>query len=300
MRIEKVLHTNLLGLVEGLHAKRADALTAMVCSLVHGAFVTVTSLGRRLHSSAKTKHNIKRADRTLSNKALQRGRCSIYRALCVRLCAHLKHPVILVDWSDIAEQKRLLVIRAALIVDGRALPLYEEVFHLSQYNKPRTHRAFLKTLKSLLPAHCVAIIVTDAGFRGPWFKAVEAQGWYWLGRVRNCINYRTVSRRIWRQTRSLYGRATSKPQYLGECELSSRRPYRCHLYLYKKTKQYRRVKRSTYNQAKHSDNEVFARQQREPWLLATNLDPAHFKALHIVRLYAKSMGIEAGVSGSEV
>ena len=87
---------------------------------------------------------------------------------------------------------------------------------------------------------------------------------------------------------------TAKPQYLGECELSSRRPYRCHLYLYKKTEQYRRVKRSSYHQAKHADNEVFARQQREPWLLATNLDPVHFKALRIVRLYGKRMGIEAG------
>ena len=90
MRIEKVLHTNLLDPVPGLHAKRAGALTAMVSSLVHGAFLTVTSLGRRLQSPAKTKHNIKRADRTLSNKALQRDRLSIYRTLCARLCGHLK------------------------------------------------------------------------------------------------------------------------------------------------------------------------------------------------------------------
>ena len=155
MRIEKVLHTNLLDPVPGLHAKRAGALTAMVSSLVHGAFLTVTSLGRRLQSPAKTKHNIKRADRTLSNKALQRDRLSIYRTLCARLCGHLKHPVILVDWSDIAEQERLLVIRAALVVDGRALPLYEEVYALKHYSKPRIHREFLNTLKSLLPAHCI-------------------------------------------------------------------------------------------------------------------------------------------------
>ncbi len=36
-------------------------------------------------------------------------------------------PRILVDWSDIVEQQRLLLIRAALVVEGRALPLYEAV-----------------------------------------------------------------------------------------------------------------------------------------------------------------------------
>lgn len=30
--------------------------------------------------------------------------------------------------------------------------------------------------------------MTDAAFRGPWLKAVEAQGWDWVGRIRNKIN----------------------------------------------------------------------------------------------------------------
>ena len=41
----------------------------------------------------------------------------------------------------------------------------------------------------MLPEGCEPIIVTDAGFRGPWFKAVEAQGWDWVGRIRNKIKY---------------------------------------------------------------------------------------------------------------
>ena len=28
-------------------------------------------------------------------------------------------------------------------------------------------------------------MVTDAGFRGPWFRDVEARGWDWVGRIRN-------------------------------------------------------------------------------------------------------------------
>ncbi len=40
--------------------------------------------------------------------------------------------------------------------------------------KPKTHQQFLQTLKSLLPPNCRPILVTDVGFRTPWFKQVEA------------------------------------------------------------------------------------------------------------------------------
>jgi len=47
----------------------------------------------------------------------------MYRALCHYLCASYPRPVILIDWTDIVEQERLLLIRAALAVNGRAIPL---------------------------------------------------------------------------------------------------------------------------------------------------------------------------------
>ena len=87
-------------------------------ALARGAFLTVTNLGRRSHSHGMTKHNIKRMDRLLSNRAIHRQRLALYCTACHRLCQHLKHPVILVDWPDIVERQRLLLIRAALVVDG--------------------------------------------------------------------------------------------------------------------------------------------------------------------------------------
>ena len=39
-------------------------------------------------------------------------------------------------------------------------------------------------VKSVLPEGCRPIVVTDAGFRGPWFRDVEALGWDWVGRIR--------------------------------------------------------------------------------------------------------------------
>ena len=258
MRILKVLHRTLFDSVPSIHQTRSRALAATVGSLLNGAFLTVTALGRGLDSAARTKHNIKRVDRLASNPHLQRERLSLYRVLCYRLCQHLPQPIIIIDWSDIIQQQRIMLIRAALVLDGRAIPLYEAAYPLKRYNKPRTHRRFLLELSTLLPAHCVPIIVTDAGFRGPWFKAVEALGWHWIGRVRNVINYRLLSRKIWRKTTDLYVRARTKPRYLGAAELSSKSPYLCHLYLYKKPKQYQKANRSVIHYAKHGTSETFA------------------------------------------
>ncbi len=167
MRILKVLHRTVFDSVPSIHQTRGRALAVTVASLLGGAFLTVTALGRGLDSAARTKHNIKRVDRLVSNPHLQRERLSLYRALCHRLCQHLPQPVIIIDWSDIIQQQRIMLIRAALVVDGRAIPLYEAAYPLKHYNKPRTHQRFLLELSTLLPAHCVPIIVTDAGFRGP-------------------------------------------------------------------------------------------------------------------------------------
>jgi len=294
MREIKVLHKILIKSVPQMHKMRCHVLLDAVESLLSGCFLTVTDLGRKLNRKARAKHNIKCMDRLLSNSHLQKERKSIYKTLCHTLCANLPRPVILVDWSDIVEQDRIMLIRAALVIDGRAIPLYESIYPLKKYNTPKIHRCFLKELKTLLPPHCVPIIVTDAGFRGPWFKAVEALGWYWLGRVRNCINYRLQTRAKWRRTTDLYYRATRKMTYLGEAELGKKKPYPCHLYLYKKVSKKRKTNRSVMQYAKHSNNDVFIKQQSEPWLIASNLPPEMYSPKKIMHLYGTRMQIEEG------
>jgi len=83
-------------------------------------------------------------------------------------------------------------------------------------------------------------------------------------------------------------------RYLGPADLSSKRPYPCHLYLYKKPKQHRKANRSCLHYAKHSNGEVFEAQQRDPWLIATNLSPEDYSPKKIVQLYGKRMQIEEG------
>lgn len=76
-------------------------------------------------------------------------------------------------------------MRASVAVEGRSMTLYEQVHPQSLATSPRVHQAFLTQLAAMLPTGCVPILITDAGFRGAWFRLVNRMGWYWIGRIRN-------------------------------------------------------------------------------------------------------------------
>ena len=54
--------------------------------------------------------------------------------------------------------------------------LYKEVHPLKAYGKACIQKRFLKTLQTLLPTDCYPILITDAEFLGPWFRAVQKLG----------------------------------------------------------------------------------------------------------------------------
>jgi hypothetical protein len=208
------------------HSARQSALLKLVSALLGGSKLSVTQLGRHRAGGAYTKHHIKAADRLLSNHHLHAERDGIYRAIARTLLAGIKRPVVLVDWSDADLRRRWLMIKAAVAVQGRAVSVYEKIYPMRRYNSPKTHREFLCSLKAVLPDGCPPIVVTDAGFRGPWFKAVEAHGWDWVGRIRNKIKYYRDDTKCWQYTDSLYKHATSRVRYVGDVGLSPRHGYR--------------------------------------------------------------------------
>lgn len=165
MRASSILKTFLKEVTPLMHDRRRQALYAMLSSLLSGSDLTVTSLGRNIQSNTSEKHQIKRSMRLCSNPHLLRESTSIYQEVTKRLVGQQKRPIILVDWSDLDPRKRHYLLRAAIAVDGRSLTLYEKVYTLAEKDKPATHKSFMKKLKSMLPADCRAIIVSDAGFR---------------------------------------------------------------------------------------------------------------------------------------
>ncbi|WP_134059281.1 transposase [Rheinheimera aquimaris] len=55
---------------------------------------------------------------------------------------------------------------------------------MSKKEKPAENQRFVQRLKDILPAHYNPIIVTDSGFKVPWFKLVQQQSWDFVGRIR--------------------------------------------------------------------------------------------------------------------
>jgi len=292
MQARTVLHKVVNQVSSTMHARRRTALEALVWSAMRGQALTVTDLGRGLEGRAREKHCIKRADRLLSNSHLQSEREALYGRLCQWLIGAQVHPVILIDWSDLDATKSFQVLRASLAVAGRALTLYEAVHGRETALKAAAERAFLETLQQCLPAGCCPIVVADAGFRTPWFKAVEALGWYWVARIRHRHLVQFEAGGAWTPVKALHKQATHTPRLLGEVRVTKRNPHACRLVVYR-GKPHGRHRLTRFGaRAQSCASEKQAQAGREPWVLATNLPDRGTLAKKVVRLYASRMQIE--------
>ncbi|EFM1322518.1 hypothetical protein C9345_03270 [Escherichia coli] len=119
-----ILHDSLYQFCPELHLKRLNSLTLACHALLDCKTLTLTELGRNLPTKARTKHNIKRIDRLLGNRHLHKERLAVYRWHASFICSGNTMPIVLVDWSDIREQKRLMVLRASVALHGRSVTLY--------------------------------------------------------------------------------------------------------------------------------------------------------------------------------
>ncbi|GMV32162.1 MAG: hypothetical protein AMXMBFR59_42870 [Rhodanobacteraceae bacterium] len=273
-----------------MHDGRCAAVLRVTRALLGSSKAYLTEIGRHVFNDGRHKSGIKCVDRLLRNKKLHAERVQVYAQVAKWLLSRTPRPFILVDWSEVCPGNRFVMLKATVPLKGRALTIYEEVYPLKQHNTPRAHRAFLQRLSSLVPPGCHPIVVTDAGFRGPWFRAVEALGWGWIGRVRNNVKCRLAGEKGWTLNTLLYRKATNTPTYVGAGHLSKQCPYACHLHLYQGFKRGpgrpRKPFRSTLT---HKRARLAA---REPWLLATSLPAQEWTAQRVVQAYKKRMQIE--------
>ena len=238
MQAQQILHKLLNDVCSKMHQTRRIALAVNVMAALVGTRLTVTDLGRSMPSLVNQKHCIKRADRLLANRRLYQEREALYGELTRLLVGSRTRPIIIIDWSDMDDCKRHFLLRASLAVAGRSATLYEEVHTLRTKEKPQTHLRFMQTLSRMLPADCRPIIVSDAGFRGPWFTLVASFGWDWIGRVRNrtLVQWEAAEqadKAAWFPCKTLYQQATRTPRALGAARLARRHPLACQLILYK-------------------------------------------------------------------
>lgn len=291
MHAVKVLHTLLRSALPAIHARRLSSLMAVVDSALRGHHLTLCELARHLAPSCSVRHRIKRVDRLLGNQALQAERAAFYRLIIHRLVVPGSEPVILVDWSDAKADRRFVLLRAALRIRGFALPIYEEVHPLNQLMSPTVERDFLHRLRQLLGDAVHPILVTDAGFRGPWFTQVERLGWHWVGRVRGRTQVH-VANGEWIGCRSLLAQATSRPVDLGLCHMIRSQPVHGRMVLYRQSPRGRQKLTCRGLRARGRHSEVCAQREREPWLLCASISLADKSARELVSLYRQRMRIE--------
>lgn len=197
----------------------------------------------------------------------------------------------MVDWSDLDPRKQHFLLRASIAVEGRYLTMYEKIYGVDEKEKPASHNAFMLTLKTMLPDGCKPIIVSDAGFRVPWFELVESLGWDFVGRVRNKTMCKKTHEPEWVLIKTLYQHASVIPTNLGHYLLRRKDSFDCAFVVYKQKGKGRKKLTATGERARRSSNSLSnASREQEPWLLATSL-PTDL-AKKIVNIYKTRMQIE--------
>ncbi|KTD50876.1 hypothetical protein [Legionella quateirensis] len=179
MHVDMILH-QLLDTT--IHKTRITSLIPVITAIIKSKKLRLTQLGRELETPGQERSGINRVNKLLANRYYQHQSIVLYKAITHSLIGSQGRPIIVVDWTNIPNSKLLAedgeqcALRASLIAEGRSLTLYEEVHPKKKESNAGVHRVFLNALKSILPERCSPYIVTDAGFKNPWFKAVLALG----------------------------------------------------------------------------------------------------------------------------
>jgi hypothetical protein len=283
MRVEAMVRELIGRCSSVVHAVRLGTVVKLVEGIVLGGRLSPATIGRSIRGSALPKHEIKRVDRLLGNPKMSGGRSFLFLAIAHRLLRGAERPVILVDWTQACGTHVALV--AAVPIGGRALPIYVEVHSLKKLGNAAVERRFLRGLKAIVPPECQCLVVTDAGFKGPFFSEVLDCGWDFLGRVRGTTKaVSTTGETISKE--QFYARASITPVELGAFGLFVKQQIPCRLVLVRK-----RRRPGPKRPAPACKEERELRQSAlDPWLLATSLSDGD--AAHVVRLYAKRMQIE--------
>jgi len=286
VRSVEILQAALGKNLSSIHPRRQAAVWRAVVGLIIGGKACLTALGRALPGTTSDKHRIKAVDRLLGNEALHREHDVIYRAVAHWLLNGVRTPVIAVDWTGAGAHHYEL--SAKLCSDGRALPLYSLVFPKNEYNSLGPHQQFLRRLAGILPAGCIPIIVTDAGFSYEWFRDVRRYNWHYIGRIRGSSHARLGDR--WYTLKQLHGLAGVRSKDLGIAFMTrqAQQPHRLVLAPRPKSKGRKRTTRRGAPGRSTTDHSA-STGAREPWVLATSLDS---DASLIVRAYGLRMQIE--------
>lgn len=291
MRASGVLQKCLSGSLGAMHALRSRVLLRSVEALIAGRRLTLMDVARSWPGAERVRAPLKAFDRLLSNRRLHGERERIYADMA-RWLLRGERPVIVIDWSDLKEDKRWCLLRAAVPIGGRTLPVLDMVFPGKEQGTPAAEKRFLLRLQALVPQGARPVLVTDAGFRSPWFRAVSEMSWYWVGRLRHTTLVKPVDvpnrNEEWVPSRALHVLARSAPRDMGLMDTVRGAPWVCRLIVYAKAAQGRKHhnRRDRTQVARSSASRKVAAREREPWLIVASPELTDLSARQLVALYA--------------
>ncbi|HZW17789.1 MAG TPA: IS4 family transposase [Luteimonas sp.] len=297
MRASQVLQKCLPRSLSRMHALRERALLRAVEALLHGRRLTLMDVARAWPDATRVRAPLKAFDRLLSNRHLHAERAAIDHEMA-RWLLRGPQPVIVIDWSDLKPDKSWCLLRAAVPVGGRTLTLLDMVVPGRQQGAPGAEKRFLQQLRAIVPEDVTPILVTDAGFRTPWFRAVSAIGWHWVGRLRGRtqVKPRDEPDRLdqWVDSRQLHVVASTTPRELPPMLANRSDPIDCRLVVYAKARQGRTNpnRRMRTKTSRSSSSLKASAREREPWLIVASPELEAPSARQLVNLYARRMQIE--------
>jgi len=294
MRAKEVLQKCLGRALGSMHALRSRALLYAVEALIRGQRLTLIDMARAWPGAERIRAPLKALDRLVGNRYMHAEREPIYRAMTGWLVRD-KQPVIVIDWSELKADRSWHLLCAAIPVGGRTLPILDMVFPAGQQGSRKAERQFLHRLAGVLPHGVRPILVTDAGFRGPWFRAVEAMGWHWLGRLRNTTYIKPVevpdAPSQWVPCKAMYELAQAQPRDCGPMRIARSNALTARVVLHAKPAKGRKHRNRQGVPARNSQSRQHARREREPWLLIAQ-PSLQLGARQLIKLYARRMQIE--------
>ena len=295
MHASAVLQRCLEPALGSMHALRRRVLLGAADALIVGRRLTLMDVARSWPGAERVRAPLKALDRLLSNRHLHVERKGVYAGMA-RWLVRSERPVIIIDWSDLKDDKSWHLLRAAMAVGGRTLPVLDMVFPGGEQGSPKAEQQFLQRLKQILPSQARPILVTDAGFRAPWFRAVAAMGWFWVGRLRHRAYVKPVdvpdAFEQWVPCKALYALVRDSPRDLGLMDMVRNHPWACRMIVHRKRSKGRKQRTRLGQPARNSHSRKNAAREREPWLLVASPELSDLSAHQLVTLYARRMQIE--------
>ena len=291
MQLMKLLHKTLQKELPFIHKSRLHNLIAACTTALGTHQLSLTALGRELKNKNQTNSNIQKMDRLLGNHHLQSEKKHFYKLMIGYLIKEKNTPWLHIDWSCLNSTTNLYVLRASLSMSGRSIVIYEECHTKKGENNHLTHKVFLNRLKELLPAGVKPVIVTDAGFRAPWFAHILRLGWDFVGRLRNKNLIKLNAEPHWRFSASLFPPASSTAVHIGPGILTRERQVPAHFIVYRGISKGRHKLNQYGKRSLSGKSKIYSRSHKEPWALVTSM-ALNKSASKVVHIYKQRMQIE--------